>query len=75
MTKTPVFVKIDDYKDVLDVLDLIKRKIGDAKTLMNQINQLKNQEDAELELWFNEISDVERKIEFMDQTLLEPTVE
>ncbi|MFC1741228.1 hypothetical protein ACFL3V_01700 [Nanoarchaeota archaeon] len=70
--QAPVFVKVDEYKDVLDVLDLVKNKISDAKTTLHEINDLKNKEDAELALWSNEIADIERKVDFIDQTLLEP---
>lgn len=70
--QTPVFVKIDDYKDVLDIMELIKAKIVEGRKLIDQINVLKNQEDSELELWLNELGDIERKIEYMDKTLFEP---
>lgn len=70
--QAPIFVKVDEYKDVLDILDLVKNKIRDAKTTMHEINDLKNQEDSELAIWANEIADIERKIEFIDQTMLEP---
>ena len=67
-----VFVKIEEYKDILDIIDLIQEKIKEAKTILGKINELKNQEDAELELWKNGIQDVERKVNFVDQTLFEP---
>jgi len=70
--QTPVFVRIEDYKDVLDIMELIKAKILESKQIIEQINVLKNQEDSELELWHNELGDVERKIEYMDKTLFEP---
>ncbi len=68
----PVFVKIDEYKNVLDTMGLIKAKIQQAKETLAKINQLKNEEDAELELWHNSLEEVERKIEFVDRTLFEP---
>ena len=67
-----VFVKIDEYKDVLDIMDLIRKKVTEARDTVQRINELKNQEDAELEFWYNEVSDVERKIDFMDKALFEP---
>jgi uncharacterized protein Yka (UPF0111/DUF47 family) len=70
--QAPVFVKVDEYKDVLDVLDLVKNKIKEAKSAIHEINDLKNQEDSELAIWSNEIADIERKVDFIDQTLLEP---
>ena len=70
--QAPVFVKVDEYKDVLDILDLVKNKIKEAKTTIHEINDLKNKEDSEIAIWSNEISDIERKIDFIDQTLLTP---
>ncbi|MBU2560891.1 MAG: hypothetical protein KKD17_01240 [Nanoarchaeota archaeon] len=70
--QAPVFVKVDEYKDVLDVLDLVKNKIREAKSTVQEINTLKNQEDSELAIWSGEIADIERKVDFIDQTLLEP---
>ena len=67
-----VFIKIEDYKDVLDVLDLIKDRLGEAKRTLADINELKNDEDAELELWGSTLNEIEKKIEDIDRTLFEP---
>jgi len=68
----PVFVKIDEYKNVLDVMNMIRNKIEDAKEVLAKINELKNEEDAELELWHTGLDEIERKIVFIDKTLFEP---
>ena len=67
-----VFIKIEDYKDVLDVLDLIKDRLGEAKRTLADINELKNDEDAELELWGSTLNEIEKKIGDIDRTLFEP---
>ena len=71
-TGAPVFVKIEDYKDILDVLELIKDRLGEAKRTLADINELKNDEDAELELWSSTLNDIEKKLEDIDRTLFEP---
>lgn len=68
----PIFVRIDEYKDILDVIELIKAKIIDAKTTLSRINELKNAEDNEIEVWTQELEEVERKISFIDRSLFEP---
>lgn len=68
----PVFVKIEEYRDVIDVMELIKSKIGESKEILARINQLKNEEDNELELWHNEIEDIENKIDFVDKSMFPP---
>jgi len=70
--EAPVFVKIDDYKDILDVLDLIKDRLGEAKRTLADINELKNDEDAELELWGSTLNEIEKKLEDINRTLFEP---
>lgn len=69
----PVYVRIDEYKDVLDVMNMIRNKIEDAKETLAKINELKNEEDAELELWHTGLEEIERKAIFVDKTLFEPT--
>ena len=71
-TGAPVFVKIEDYKDILDVLELIKDRLGEAKRTLADINELKNDEDAELELWSSTLNEIEKKLEDIDRTLFEP---
>ena len=70
--EAPVFVKVEDYKDILDVLDLIKDRLAEAKRTLADINELKNDEDAELELWGSTLNEIERKLEDMNRTLFEP---
>lgn len=70
--KAPVFVKIDEYKDILDILELIKDKLGEAKRTLGNINALKNEEDSELELWSSTLNEIEKKVESIDRTLFEP---
>ena len=72
MGEAPVFVKIEDYKDIIDVLDLIKDRLAEAKRTLADINELKNDEDAELELWGSTLNEIEKKIEDIDRTLFEP---
>ena len=67
----PVYVKIDEYEDLINVFEVIKKNIKDAKSLLGRITELKVQEDQELENWQSEITEVEAKIRFIDETLFE----
>jgi len=67
-----VFVKIDEYKQTLEVLDLVKQKLTEAKKTLADIHALKHDEDAELELWNSTLNQIEKKIESIDKTLFEP---
>jgi len=71
MQKAPVYVKIDEYKEILDIVNMIKAKIDEAKGILHKIETLKSEEDTELDLWSNNMNDVERKVEFIDKTLFD----
>ena len=72
MKEAPVFIKIDEYKDVLDILELTKLKINEARGLIEKINELKNEEDNELEAWHNSLDEIDKKVTFMDKTFFQP---
>ncbi len=68
----PVFIKIDEYKEIIEIMKLIKNKLEEAKKILYKINELKNREDAELNEWNSNISEIERKIEEIDSSVLGP---
>ena len=70
----PVFVKIDKYKEVIDLLGQVKSRLREAKEILGRINEIKNEEDAELEIWHTTLEELERKTEFIDKMLFEPEV-
>jgi len=68
----PVFVRIEDYRDVLELMGILKTKIEDAKRTLAKINELKGKEDSELAEWKAEIGNVEKKVDYIDHVLFEP---
>jgi len=71
-TGAPVFVKVDEYKEILDVLDMIKDKIKEIRDTLGGINSLRNEEDAELAMWNNTVNEIEKKVDSIDKTMFEP---
>ena len=71
-TGAPVFVKVDEYKEILDVLDMIKDKTKEIRETLGSINALRNEEDAELSMWNNTLNEIEKKIESIDRIMFEP---
>lgn len=72
MEKMPVFVKLDEYKELVKVLEETKERLANAKELLSKIETLKRQEDSELESWNTELSEAEERIEDVDKILLKP---
>ncbi|MBS3118884.1 hypothetical protein J4417_04365 [Candidatus Woesearchaeota archaeon] len=72
MERMPLFVKIEDYHEVLTLISTLRDKIGDAKQNIDKIHSLKNDEDTELANWGQSLEEIEKKIEVISQHLNEP---
>ena len=70
----PVFVKIDEYKDIVDIINLTHDKIKSARQLLSRIDQLKEQEDLTIRHWKDELNQVERRVSDIDRKLFEPSM-
>jgi len=69
-----VYVKLDEYKDIVDIVNLIRTKLKQARYLLDKVAELKKQEDAEIGGWASELDSIEEKIDTIDKTLTEPEV-
>ena len=67
----PVFVKVEEYKEILDVLDMVKGKINEIRATLGGINELRIEEDSEVSMWNSTINDIEKKIEDIDKMMFE----
>ena len=70
--ETPVFIKVDEYKDVIDIMQLVRTKLEDAKKALAKLNELKAQEDSELSSWQTNLDEIERKIDAVDDMFVDP---
>ncbi len=70
--KMPIFVKVEEYNEVLGIISEIKSKLDESKNILKHISDLKVQEDREISSWKIGLDDVEKKIKYMDHTLFEP---
>ncbi|MBI5388983.1 hypothetical protein HZB01_01230 [Candidatus Woesearchaeota archaeon] len=65
----PVFVKVDNYKDIIDTLEIIKERMERAKGDLAKIHDLKAKEDQELQQWAVGIDEMEAKLASIETTL------
>lgn len=70
--KAPAFVRIDNYKNVMNVLQVTKEKIAQAKALLAKIAEIKSEEDAIIANWNAALDAVEGRVAESDAALLEP---
>ena len=68
----PVFVRIEDYRQMLDVIEMIKKNLAQAKQMLGDLNQLKEQEASEIQSWGEELDRIESKINDMDKLMFQP---
>lgn len=68
----PVFVKLEEYNDILAIVSVIKKKIAESKDTLLKLEQLREEEDHEVVLWESNLKDVSEKLEFVDSILKEP---
>ncbi|MGV8150414.1 MAG: hypothetical protein ACP5NV_01675 [Candidatus Woesearchaeota archaeon] len=67
----PVFVKIDNYKEVLDIIDVMKKKLKETKTELMKIKELKAQEDQELQEWEKNVNEMSKRLAFIDSSFFD----
>jgi len=70
--EAPVFIQIKEYRELLDVMDLIKSKIVVAKETLSSINDVRKEEDEQIAYWTELLEEITSKLYAMDKTLFEP---
>ena len=66
-----IFVQIDKYKEAIDTLEMIKEKLKTSQSILNELNELKRQEDAEFAEWQSNIEEIKEKLSIVDNNLFE----
>ncbi len=72
MAQKPVYVKLEEYKNILALVDTLKAQLMSAKDTLSEIRKLKQEEDVELEIWQTVVTEIENRIHFIDNTITEP---
>ena len=72
MDKAPVFIKIDNYEEVLELFDMVSKKLDTAKHTLSKLREVRQEEDNKLDEWENYLKDVEDKLGNLNTKLAEP---
>ncbi len=67
----PLFIKIDQYKDALKHLELLKSKIDDAEGLLKELDSVREEEEKKIEQWKADLNSVKEKLLAIDKSLFE----
>jgi len=65
----PIFVKIDKYKEILEVVGVINKKIVNVKQLLSELEALKSKEEDEIMNWEKNMDEITHKIELLKEEL------
>lgn len=72
MGNAQVYVKIDDYKSVLGILEHIKEKLSSARSTLDKLKEIRREEDSEFEQWESSLNEIGKRIDSIDNELMEP---
>lgn len=67
----PVFVQIDDYKDAMNSIEVLKQKIREVEYILDRLNEIKSQEQLEISNCETSLSKIKEKLISIDKKLFE----
>lgn len=65
----PIFIKIENFKEIVSSLDLIEKKVKSIEQALIRLKKIKSKEDSELEEWEKQLREVKTKINNIDRKL------
>ena len=69
MATPPVYIKIEEFQELVDIATLTKERIKKARQLLAHIRELKSQEDSALADWGTKLDAVEQRLETVDKRM------
>lgn len=69
MDAAPVFVKISKYKELAGILTKIQQKLNSADKTIEQLQKVKDEEDARIQEWKENLEIVQKKLESVGAAL------
>ena len=62
MSYKPIYVKVDEFKDVEDVLSEINARVSKTKENLKELKELKAKEEEFIKSWEKDVSGVEQQL-------------
>jgi len=71
MENVPIYVKVDKYKELTQVLKAISVKLQSVDKTISKINELKAQEDEQIRKWNENLTDIKSRVERINTAFYE----
>ena len=65
MNNAPLFVKVEDYKGILGILEDLKDKLTEAKSTLERLQEIRKEEDNEFAQWSTTLDEIEKRMDKM----------
>ena len=65
----PIFVKLDKYSEILEIVEVVNKKIDNVKKLLSELEELKHKEDDEIMNWEKDMDEITHKIDILKEEL------
>lgn len=69
MTPPPVYIKVEEFRELQDIASLTKERLKKARQLLASIKELKAQEDSAINDWQAKIDTIEERLSNVDKRL------
>ena len=67
----PVFVKLQEYREAMASIEVLKQKIRETEGLLGRIDQLRSQEQVEMAAFRDNLNKIKEKLVAIDKRLFE----
>ncbi|MDP3917281.1 MAG: hypothetical protein Q8Q42_03260 [Nanoarchaeota archaeon] len=71
MDKRPVFVQIDNYREAMNDIELMKQKVREVEYILDRLNEIKSQESLEISNCETSLEKIKEKLVEIDKRLFE----
>lgn len=71
MAPPPVYVKVEEFQELLDIARLTKERLKKARQLLTSIKDLKSQEDQAINDWQSKLDTIEERLSNVDKRLFQ----
>lgn len=66
-----MFVRMEQYREAVKTIDMIKAKIAEAENALKKLHDFKDEEEAEMAIWRNTVDELKSRIAAIEKTMID----